>query len=32
MGRKPGDHVKVKLSGGEENYEISRITRFVDAK
>ncbi|HWA07829.1 MAG TPA: GreA/GreB family elongation factor, partial [Opitutaceae bacterium] len=31
MGRKPGDHVKVKLGAGEENYEISRITRYVDA-
>jgi len=32
LGKKPGDHVKVKLGGGEESYEITGITRYVDAK
>jgi transcription elongation factor GreA len=32
LGRKNGDQVKVKLGSGEENYEITRISRFVDAK
>lgn len=32
LSRKVGDHVKVKLGGGEENYEISGISRYVDAK
>ncbi|MSU69708.1 MAG: transcription elongation factor GreAB [Opitutaceae bacterium] len=32
LGKKPGDHVKVKLSSGDETYEITGITRYVDAK
>jgi transcription elongation factor GreA len=32
LGRKNGDHVKVKLGSGDETYEITAISRYVDAK
>ena len=32
LSRKVGDNVKVKLGGGEETYEVTGISRYVDAK
>ena len=32
MGKKVGEHVKLKIGGAQHEYQISGITRFVDAK
>ncbi len=32
MGKKIGEHVKLKIAGAQQEFQIAGITRFVDAK
>lgn len=32
MGKKVGEHVKLKIAGAHQEYQIAGITRFIDAK
>jgi transcription elongation GreA/GreB family factor len=32
MGKKVGEHVKLKIGGANQEYQVSGITRFIDGK